>query len=312
MKWLLGLTVMTVISVLAFSLKPAVSTTKTQDVQGVYQMPKPSDVARREKQEIQDMISRLFAVKVPDDARFQAAGAYRFVGAHDFLYIDRTDVGSVAFARSDYGDPYSASGPKTFAKELLLKRVQSTLQKTDLDVANRKLAEFQDEFAGAVQPKRLPKGFDPRKASKLVARTLNFERIEDGIPFFGSELLIGLNPDGSIGRLRKHWPKVDENIVEKASELQKAVRSGQWKVPAELHGEDIKILEMKAGVGHSAFADPGFRAEAVVRVLFHKNPKGTPYPIPSTGYKYFDAAGREVVFSKFPEAPASTRSQKYK
>jgi hypothetical protein len=125
----------------------------------------------------------------------------------------------------------------------------------------------------------------------------------------GQDLKMILNPDGSIGRYRRHWPKVNADIVARGIELQKAVRAGHWQVPSELRADEYRIIEVTAGVGHSGFADPGFRADAVVRVLFRKTAKGTQYPISSTGYRYFNKDGKEVRFSRFPELPASTRKK---
>lgn len=271
-----------------------------------YNMPKPRDTGSGEDQELAQLVQRRFGAKATGEIKYQAAGAFRFAGSNEFFYIDRTDVGSVAFERADYGDPYKARA-SALTGPVPMRRIQAALRGTDLDVPNRKFAQFQNEFAGAAQPAKLRRTFDPRKASKLVARTMNFERVEQGLPFFGSEFLIGLNPDGTIGRYRKHWPSVDAAIIDRGIELQKAVRAGRWKVPSELRGDEIRIIEVTPGVGHSSFADPGFRAEAVVRVLFRKTAKGTAYPISSTGYMYFDINGKEVRFTRYPELPGSTR-----
>jgi hypothetical protein len=48
--------------------------------------------------------------------------------------------------------------------------------------------------------------------SKFVARSAAFRRSLEGVPVFGSELVIGLVPDGTIGRFRLHWPKIDEEV----------------------------------------------------------------------------------------------------
>ena len=73
--------------------------------------------------------------------------------------------------------------------------------------------------------KEVPADFDPRKASKHVARTVAFERWVDVVPVFGSELLVGLNPDGSLGRFRMHWPKLDPALVKAAGRLASEVRA---------------------------------------------------------------------------------------
>jgi len=92
--------------------------------------------------------------------------------------------------------------------------------------------------------------------------------------------------------------------------LEEAVRSGRWSLPQTLKSPDVEVLEVRAGVAHSAFADPGFRADGVVRVLFRRTARDTRQPISSTGYKYFDESGQEVVLHKFPEAPRTPPEQK--
>lgn len=305
MKLILIIAVLSLAGVIALNAhKPAVSA-QQKEPSDSYDMPKPRELRSAEDQELAQLIQRRFGAKVTAAMKARAAGAFRFAGTKDYLYIDRTDVGSVAFERAEYGDPYKARPAATQA--LLTRRVTAALRGTDLDVPGRRFAQFQDEFAGAAQPAKLRRNFDPRKASKLVARTMNFERVEGGLPFFGSEFLIGLNSDGTIGRFRKHWPKVNADILARGTELQKAVRASRWQVPSELRGDEYKILDVTAGVGHSGFADPGFRADAVVRVLFRKTAKGTQYPITSTGYRYFNRDGKEVRFTRFPELPGSTR-----
>ena len=281
------------------------STSQQTDVSTSSDMPKPRELASAENQELARLIERRFGAKPSGEIKYRAAGPFRFAGDNKFFYIDRTDTGSVAFERAEYGDPYKVRAA-TLIRSAVMRRIPAALKGTDLDVPDRRFAEFQDEFAGAAEPKKLPRNFDPRKASRLVARTTNFERVEQGVPFFGSEFLIGLNPDGSVGRFRKHWPKVDQAIVARASELQKSVRAGRWRLPAELRGDDITIIETTAGVGHSSFAEPGLRAEAVVRVLFRRTAKGTAYPISSTGYRYYTMDGREVHFVRYAELPGST------
>lgn len=307
MKPILIIAALSLAGVIALNArKPAVHAQRNEPSDS-YDMPKPREVGSAEDQELAQLIQRRFGAKVNGEIKAYAAGAFRFAGSKEYLYIDRTDVGSVAFERADYGDPYKARPVATQA--VLTRRVTAALRGTDLDVPDRRFAQFQDEFAGAAQPAKLRRNFDPRKASKLVARTMNFDRVEQGVPFFGSEFLIGLNPDGSIGRYRKHWPKVNADIVAKGVELQKAVRAGRWQVPSELRGDEYRIIDVTAGVGHSGFADPGFRADAVVRVLFRKTAKGTQYPISSTGYRYFNKDGKEVRFTRFPELPGSTQKK---
>lgn len=309
-KWLIGSSCILIIGFVLVFLKPVVSTMQRSDASSRYDTPKSRELNQAENQELTDIISKRFRISITKETKFRGAGSFRFVGSPEFFCIDRTDVHSIAFERPDYGDPYKTANSQLLDKETLLKRIETVLRENDLDVPGRRFAEFQDEFAGAVQPAKISKDFDPRKGSRLVARTVNFDRVEGGIPYFGSELLIGLNSDGNIGRFRRHWPTVDPAIIQKARELQRAVRAGQWKTPSEFRGEGIEILDVTPGVGHSSFADLGFRADAVVRVTVHKTAKGTQYPLSSTSYKYFDAAGREVRFSSFPQGPATSRDQK--
>jgi hypothetical protein len=64
-----------------------------------------------------------------------------------------------------------------------------------------------------------------------------------------------LDRDGTIGRLRVHWPAIDPKLVRDAQQLQKLVWGKSWNIPQELQEDGTEILEMTAGVGHSAFAN---------------------------------------------------------
>jgi hypothetical protein len=256
------------------------------------------------------VITARFNQPTPAEIGFTAAGPFRFVNTPAFLYVDRTDVGSVGFELSRYGVSSTALEPASLEREALLARAETALTRTGLRAEGRQFDTFFDEFAGAVQPRGLSIDFDPRSASKHVARTIAFKRTLDGVPVFGSELLVGLMPDGSIGRFRLHWPAIDAKVVEEAVGLQRAMRAQQWVLPESMRRSDIKVLETSAGIGHSGFSDPGFRAQAVVRVLYRKTSESSEYPLVSTGYIYFDASGREVVFSRFPKLPGTAASEK--
>jgi hypothetical protein len=271
-------------------------------------MPKPRDVAPAEKDELRRNISDRFNQSIPDNALYRAAGPFRFLDSGQFLYIDRTDLGSVAFEMSQYGISQTALDPAANTREMLLPRLEAALGRTRLAAQGRQFEALNDEFVGAVQPKEVQADFDPRQASMMVARTATFVRTVDGVPVFGSELSIGIMPDGTIGRFRLHWPKIEDSIVKEARDLQNALRDRKWSQPQSIRTDDISILETTAGIGHSGFADPGFRTGAVVRILYRKSSKDQQYPLSSTGYKYFDANGREVFFNAFPQV-AGTRAE---
>jgi hypothetical protein len=275
-------------------------------------MPQPREVTQGERSELIELIAKRFKRKITPsskDVQFRAAGPFRFVGTEEFSYTDRTDVGSVGFELSQYGVEERELNPRAITIEVLVPHVEGAFLGTGLDASGRVFDSVQDEFVGAVQPNKLGPDFDPRKASKHVARTVAFRRTLDGVPIFGSELLIGLMVDDQIG-FRLHWPAIRPKIVKDAQRLQEMVLSEKWSLPADLRNDDIEILDVAAGVGHSGIADPGFRAKAVVRVLFRKTARGTQYPIASTGYKYFDESGKEVVFSAFPRLPGTPAKRK--
>jgi hypothetical protein len=312
MKWLLTIGAPLCVILLALGLlAPARTELQSQTDQPAQEMPGPRDVSADEQREMSGALYKRFGIQAPGDIKPRAAGAFRFLGSKDFLYMERTDVGSVAFEATRYGTTGKELDPRQNQQSVLLRKIDAVLRQSGLDVKGRQFAQFQDEFAGAAQPKRLPANFDPRKTSTHVARTAVFQRVIDGIPFFNSEMLVGLNADGSIGRFRLHWPEVEASAIDDARKLQSSVRDGKWQMPQSLQDKDVKILEVTAGVGHSGFADPGLRARGVVRVLFRRTASGMKYPLSSTAYKYFDASGSEVVFSAFPEIPGNTLDQKY-
>jgi len=273
-------------------------------------MPVPREVEQAERSELDRRVRERFAAEVPAGAEYRAAGAFRFVNTSVFSYIDRSDTGSAAFETPGYGVPDAGFDPATLDKESLLPRIETALRKAGLDRPDRRFASFYDELVGAARPAQLSPGFDPRQSSRLVARTASFERVTEGVPVFNSELLIGLLASGDIGRFRIHWPEIKPELVHKAVELQVALRSQSWKPPESLRQDGLEIVEMAAGVGHSGFADPGWKAEAVVRVLVRQEAKGTSLPIASTSYRYFDSSGREVRFSAFPTIPETLRARK--
>lgn len=260
----------------------------------------PRDVPIPEQKELQTRISGWFKERTPADARYQGAGPFRFVAARQLQYMDRTDVGSVMFEQSQYGIGDSALDSLSPASSVLLPRLDSAVDATGLKVIGRRFVTFESEYVGAAEPARLPAGFDPRTASRLVARTAEYERFVDSLPVFGSELLVGLMPDGRIGRFRLHWPPIDARLIKEAMKLRDAVDRKSWTLPDSMRAADIEVLEVKAGVGHSGIADPRFRAGAVVRVLYRKTAVDRDIRATSTGYKYFDAHGKELLLDMFP------------
>ncbi len=269
-------------------------------------MPRARELSASERKEMTDMIAKRFHAGVRGKPGMRAAGAYRFLSTEEFFVIDRKDLGSLAYETKAYGTGNKPLEAKLISQEALLPRVEEALRGAGLEVPDKQFARFQDEFVGAFHDRKaLPEGFDPRKQSLHVARTVAFQRVFDGIPVFGSELLVGLNPDGTIGRLRMHWPKLNAEELRSARELQAATKEKKWNLPKSLEEDGVEILDVTPGIGHSAFADPRFKTAAVVRVLYRRTAKGTEYPISSTAYKFFDRAGKEVVFTSFPAVPAT-------
>lgn len=237
-------------------------------------------------------------------------GPFRFVNTSDFHYLDRSDVGSVVFERNGYGISDAPLDSMPPATETLLKRIDASVVRTGLDAGGRRFVGFQNEFAGAVQPKGLSLDFDPRRQSRLVARTAAFERFVDSLPVFGSELLVGLLPDGNIGRFRLHWPKLDDSIIEQARALRGALERKSWTLPDSMQTPDIEVIGVSAGVGHSGIADPRFRVRPVVRVLYRRVGRDKERPLVSTGYKYFDAKGKELLLDSYPAVAPTAAGEK--
>jgi hypothetical protein len=273
-------------------------------------MPIPRELISEEKAEVERILVGRFGVGLPREVQYTAAGAFRFVGTKSLFFVNRADLGSLAFERARYGVSQEALDPTTITEELLLPRIKAALVNAGILARGMTFAGFQDEFTGAAPPSELPREFDPRHNSLHVARTATFDRHVEGLPIFGSELLVGLMPNGRIGRLRWHWPKIDPDMVAEAYQLQKSVRSGDWSTPEELRDPTFKILDSTVGIGHSGFADPGFGALPVVRFLVRKTTDATEHPLVSTAYRYFDVNGREVRFSNFPQLPGSTIQEK--
>lgn len=274
-------------------------------------MPKPRELSKEEQLDLTKQLGTHFQQEAGKEVQFLAAGAYRFVNTPRFSYIDRTDTdGSVVFENPGYGTTLKPLEATTVTKEILLPRLEASLKKAGLDTTGKRFVRFQDEFVAAGQPGSLPRNFDPRKAGIHVARTALYEREIEGVPIFGSELVVGLMPEGDIGRLRMHWPKIDAKSIATAQVLQKNVRSGAWKPPESLSRKDTKILDVSAGVGHSGFSDPGLKEEAVVRVLYRTKSMDRKYPLQTTGYKYFNVAGQEISFHAFPRLPDTPKGNK--
>jgi hypothetical protein len=275
-----------------------------------HQMPKPREVTKEERKQLTELVWEHFKVRIPDQAQFQAAEPFRFVAADDVLYSERTDTGSVLFENTKYGISEKELNPALVERESLLPQIESAIAKTGLSTEGRKFANFQDEFVGTAEPQKLSSDFDPRRSSKHVARTAAFQRTIHEIPVFDSELLTGLMSDGRIGRFRMHWPTISPETIKDAQSLREAVSQKRWTLPEILRSKEIEVLEITAGVGHSGFADLGFRSKAVVRVLYRKVTPGLEYPLSSTSYKYFDRSGQEVRFSSFPATPGTPVEKK--
>jgi hypothetical protein len=271
----------------------------------------PRQIGRAERNTLANAVARRFQERVPPNAEIRAAGSYRFISTSSFHYADRSDLGSVAFELDRYGNDTTGFDSSAVTRADLLKRVDSALTRAQFRADGRLFSAFQDEFAGSTGPSRgLSIQIAPRSNSRHVARTVEYRRVSDGVPVFGSELLVGFTRDGRIGRFRMHWPAIPEAVLRQAGELQKSVAQNQWATPSELRGSEIEVLEVSAGVGHSAFADPEFKIAPVVRVVYRKRGKNREYSLSSTSYKYFDGSGKEVLFSNFPAVPATSPTLK--
>jgi hypothetical protein len=276
------------------------------------EMPEPRPVDDAERAELEELLERRFGRRLPADAEIAAAGPYRFIHSAELTYIDRTDTGSVAFELTAYGIGDDPLDPATIQREVLLPRIDAALERTGLRLAGRTFDAFDDEFAGAAAPESLPPDFDPRRASVHVGRTAAFARqLEQEIPVFGSELIVGLMPDGTIGRLRSHWPGVSDGAGRSAADLRELVASGKWQLPEAMRQPGVEVLETAAGVAQTGFAAPGLRQAAVVRVLYRQRADTEP-PLVATGYRYFDAEGREVRLAFFPQLAGSRAGDKGK
>ena len=273
-------------------------------------MPKPREVTTDERRQLTELVWQRFKVKLPEQAQYQAAGPFRFIATEDVLYSDRTDTGSVLFENKKYGISEKELDAEFAAQESLLPQIEAAIRGTELRAEGRRFGNFQDEFVGTAEPQKLSSDFDPRRSSKRVARTASFQRVIQEVPVFGSELLVGLMSDRELGRFRMHWPTIPPETIKDAHRLRETVSQKQWTLPETLRSSDIEILEITAGVGHSGFADPRFRSEAVVRVLYRKVSPDLEYPLSSTSYKYFDQAGSEVRFSSFPKILGTPRDKK--
>jgi hypothetical protein len=268
-------------------------------------MPEPRAVKADERAKLVETVQTRVGVRLPPDAEVRAAGPFRFAGTKNFLYMDRLDTGSVAFENRRYGDPSEALDLREN-----LPRIEKVLQASGLEMKGKEFAGFRDEYAGAARPARMGPGFDIRKMSKHVARTAAFRRKIEGVPVFGSELVVGLMSDGSLGRLRLHWPPIKPETLAKARELQRAVIAKAWNLPKHLRRDEIEIIDVEAGIKHPGFAVPGFREAAVVRVLVRKSAKDERLPTSSTRYVYLDSAGHELRFAAFPVLVGTPQDRK--
>lgn len=275
------------------------------------ELPQPRPVGDSERAELEKLLYERFGRRLPSDAEFLAAGPFRFIRSSELQYIDRTDTGSIAFELTAYGTRNEALDPAAIEPEVLLRRIDEALDRAGLRFAGRDFDGFQDEFAGAAEPEGLPNDFDPRRSSLHVARVASFVRtVDQEAPVFGSELIVGLMPDGSIGRFRSHWPEIPEDVARAVPSLRRAVEGKKWRLPDEMRQPGVEVLEVSAGIAQTGFAMPGLRQAPVVRVLYRRQATGTEVPIASTGYRYYDAAGKHVRLSVFPELPSSSEGEK--
>lgn len=281
---------------------------QTRPLQGA-PLPRPRVPAASERSEMARTVGRL-GQQVPGNAEYRAAGVFRFTRTDDFTFMERTDLNSMAFESSRYGADNLLFDSAKIGREELLRRIDKELERFGWRSGEKRFARFQDEFVGATQPKGLSIEIDPRTVRRHVARTAVFERFVDGVPVFGSELVVGLMPDGRIGRLRVHWPQIRREMFERARELQRRIEDKKFVPPASMRTKDVEILSVTAGVAHSAFASPGFAASPVIRVAFRQSSGEPPYRLQTTGYKYFDISGREISFSSFPALPETPASSK--
>jgi hypothetical protein len=264
-----------------------------------------------EKREIMDFVATRIGQKMPTDTHFQSTGAFRFAGAQDILFIERTDTGSIAFEVAEFGLIDHDLIETEISKDVLLPKIEDAIHRVGLPAEGRQFDYFQDEYAGTVQPATVNQTFDPRKVSKHVARSAVYVRTLKGIPVFSSELIVGLMPNGGIGRLRLHWPVIEVGLIDDAIVLQQLLKSGKWRLPDQFKDPGIERLEIIAGIHHSGFASPVYKARSVVRVQYRKTGgRGTKYQTSSTGYMYFDKKGNEIYFDQYPTIPGTKASAK--
>jgi hypothetical protein len=267
-------------------------------------------VPAAEASELRDVAQKQFGETAPPDAQYRAAGPFQSLIASGFVMARRTDTGSLAFETPSYGLSKTPLDPVATSRDRLLPAVDARLDAARIQAPGREFSAFHDEFVGAGPKDALPADFDPRTKSRPVARAVEYRRVMKGLPVFGSELVVGLLPDGRIGRLRLHWPAIPEQVVKDAGALAEAVNQGRWQVPEEFRRKDTEILETIAGIGHSGFADFGFRSAPVVRILVRRRGGEGEYQLISTRQVFIDSTGREVVFSAFPVVPGTPADSK--
>jgi len=264
-----------------------------------------------EQRDMMDFVANRIGQNLPKDTQFQSTGAFRFAGAKDMLFIQRTDTGSIAFEGAGFGLADHELVETEISKDVLLPRIEDAIHQIGLPVEGRHFDYFQDEYAGAVQPATVNQDLDPRNFSKHVARTAVYVRTLKGVPIFSSELNVGLMPDGRIGRLRLHWPAIEAQLIDEALVLQRLVKSRKWQLPEQFKDSGIESLETIAGIRHSGFASPVYMAKPVIRVQFRKTGgRGTRYQTSSTGYMYFDQNGNEINFDQYPLIPGTSAPDK--
>ncbi|WP_028311976.1 hypothetical protein [Derxia gummosa] len=261
-----------------------------------FEPPRQRDVSTTERADLAKTVATRFGLNLPADTSYNAAGPFRVASNKLFSYLERTDnPTSSAIELPDYGLATKPLDLAANGRDVLVPRALDALKKGGYPVDGLAFAGFQDEYVGAGQPQLLAKDFDPRKTSVPVARSLRFERYSYGLPVFGSEVLVGLMPEGTIGRLRYHAPPLDAAKVKSALELSKLVTSGGWTLPRELGAANIKVLEVRAGIGVSSLASLEPRQAPVVRVTYRRTGSDPKLPVQSTRAAYYDAKGAEVL-----------------
>src|SRR6266516_4721608 len=87
----------------------------------------PRQIGSAERTTITNFLAERFQERVPSNAEFRGAGAYRFVSTDSFHYADRSDLGSVAFELAQYGTGTTRFDSTATTRADVLKRVDAAL-----------------------------------------------------------------------------------------------------------------------------------------------------------------------------------------